>query len=310
MRCSALVKRVLWIFCLLFAFASLLWAEDERHADVVVNAEEDEAVHDQFLELGEYGQPAWAERSRAAATTKAYVLSPYESFAGIAYEADFSSHQKFRSGLTQEIDVGLPHRFEVGIENEIGFYGSSGYDTRFSLEGRYAFADWNKLPFNPAISVEYLFGVGANTHSAYRHDRTTQLRDQPDAIAANLLLARSFADDKLGYAVNLGFQQEVGGGQGRHLQINQALSYELMKGRVEVGAEMRYIHSTSNSVLTRNDEFALGPALSWKPWRQTRIALTGFFGVADAPSVATVLLVSYEFGGAEANLPALPAGVR
>ncbi len=298
--------------CSLVALAaSITRADDERHADVIVNAENDEAEHDEFLEMGEYGQPAWAERNRAGSATKAYVLSPYEAFAGIDWQADFVSHGKFRSELSQEVELGLPHRIELGIENDLGFFGSSGHETAFSFEGRYAFADWDKIPFNPAVSLGYVVGLGDNVQSDHRSKGLTILRDQPDAIAMRILLAHAFAEKRLGYAVNLGLEQEVAGRSGRQFQISQSASYALSKGAVELGAEMRYVHATDESVLGRTDEFGLGPLVSWKPWRQARISLTTFFGCgSDAPPVTTVLLVSYEFGGAEATVPSVSARDR
>jgi len=278
--------------------------EEERNADVVVNAENDESEHDEFLEMGEYGQPAWAERNRAGSTTRAYVLSPYEAFAGIDWEADFVSHGKFRSELSQEVELGLPHRIELGIENNLGFFGSHGHETALSFEGRYAFADWDKIPFNPALSLGYVVGLGDNVQADHRAKGKTTLRDQPDAVAMRLLLARSFAQNRLGYAINFGLEQEVAARSGRQFQINQSASYAFSKGAVELGAEMRYVHSTGQSVLGHNDEFGIGPLASWKPWRQMRISLTTFFGCgSDSPPVSTVLLVSYEFGGAEAIVP-------
>jgi hypothetical protein len=91
---------------------------------MVVSAEAEEAEHDQFTEMGEYAQPAWAERSRFSSTTSVYVLSPYEMFAGNIWEADFGRHGKTLHDPTQEIDLGLLHRFEVGFENELGVAGS------------------------------------------------------------------------------------------------------------------------------------------------------------------------------------------
>jgi hypothetical protein len=302
--------KTLFAACSIVALAACITrAEEERHADVVVNVENDEGEHDEFLEMGEYGQPAWAERNRAGSTTKAYVLSPYEAFAGIDWEADFVSHGKFRSELSQEVELGLPHRIELGIENNLGFFGSTGHESAFSFEGRYAFADWDKIPFNPAVSLGYVVGLGDNVQSDHRNKGRTILRDQPDAVVMRILLARSFAQNRLGYAINFGLEQEVAGRSGRQFQIDQSASYALSKGAVELGAEMRYAHSTSQSVLGHNDEFGLGPLVSWKPWRQARISLTTFFGCgSDSPPVTAVLLVSYEFGGAEAIMP--PASTR
>jgi len=140
-------------------------AQEETTQHVVVSGEE-EGEHDQFTELGEYAQPAWAERSRFSLTTSVYVLSPNEMFAGNLWEADFRQHSKTLNDLTQEIDFGLPHRLEIGVENELGLAGSDAHETSVTAEVRYAFANWNVIPLNPAISAEYIFGVGKSVKDA------------------------------------------------------------------------------------------------------------------------------------------------
>jgi hypothetical protein len=41
--------------------------------------------------------------------------------------------------------------------------------------------------------------------------------------------------------------------------------------------------------------------IAWKPTRQLRISLAPLFGcTGDSPRVASLVLVNYEFGGAEA----------
>jgi hypothetical protein len=79
-------------------------------------------------------------------------------FAGNIWEADFRRHGRTLYDLTQEIDLGLLHRLEVGFENELGVAGSDAHETSATVEARYAFANWNAIPFNPAISAEYIFG--------------------------------------------------------------------------------------------------------------------------------------------------------
>lgn len=282
-------------------------AEDEaRASNVVVNAESDEGEHDQFTEMGEYGQPAWAERNRASSTTSVYVLSPYEAFLGLNWEGDFHRHGKSLHDLTQEIDVGLLHRLELGFENELGLVGSHAYETSATLEARYALANWNAIPLNPAVSVEYTFGIGKSVSSARLRDhRHRNLREQSDAVALRLLFGQAFADNRIGYGLNIGMQQDVTNDSGRTFTISQSASYGFGKGEFELGAEMRYTHSTSQSAAGSEDEFIIGPTFSWKPTRQTRIGCAPLFGCTqDSPVVATVVLFSYEFGGAEAIVPA------
>ena len=274
-----------------------LYAQEETQQRVVVSAESEEAEHDQFTELGEYAQPAWAERSRFSSTTSVYVLSPYEMFVGNIWEAIFRRHGKTLHDLTQEVDFGLPHRFEVGVENELGLVGSDAHETSVTAEARYAFANWNAIPLNPAISAEYIFGVGKSVKDT---GSDKDLRRQPNAVAVRLLLGQNFGDH-FGYGLNVGLQQDVSRDSGREFEISQSVAYGAMKGKLEFGAEMRYVHNTLQRNPIDRDELVTGPTIGWKPTRQLRISLAPLFGcTGDSPRVASFVLVSYEFGGAEA----------
>jgi hypothetical protein len=50
-----------------------------------------------------------------------------------------------------------------------------------TIEARYAFASWNAIPLNPAISGEYIFGFGKSVKFATDDSRRKKLRRQPDA---------------------------------------------------------------------------------------------------------------------------------
>ena len=106
---------VCWLLAALMSAAA--GAQEATEHNVVVSARES---GEEFEEPGGYGQPQWAERSRASATTKLYVLSPYEFFVGVLSESDFLRHVPSRHDLVQEIELGLPNRVEIGIENHIG----------------------------------------------------------------------------------------------------------------------------------------------------------------------------------------------
>src|SRR2546423_12226388 len=111
----------LWFLCLLIAFiAARARAQEPTEQSIVVSARES---GEEFEEPGGYGQPQWAERSRASGTTKLYVLSPYGFFVGGLSESDLLRHGSSRHDLVQEIELGLPSRFEIGFENHLGLGG-------------------------------------------------------------------------------------------------------------------------------------------------------------------------------------------
>src|SRR4030095_3770552 len=107
-----------------------------------------------------YGAPPGLSRSRFSNVTQAYVLPPWAFFFGELFEG-----QGFRHGppdylFTQEIEMGLPHRFGVAAETQFERFNGGGGAETVSLEARWALADWNKIPLNPTLFAEYKFGVG------------------------------------------------------------------------------------------------------------------------------------------------------
>jgi len=110
--------------------------------------------------IGPYNQPRWSARGRFSADTDVYVLPPYAFYIDADYHGTFP-----RSGFpdhlfVQEFELGLPHRFQVAFE----FYQEAQngqFQVPFVLfEGRYALADWGKIPLNPTILAEYSIGTG------------------------------------------------------------------------------------------------------------------------------------------------------
>src|SRR6266404_3786798 len=127
------------LVCIYWITCAVAHAQESASPNVVVSGE-NESEHDQFTEPGEYAQPAWAERSRMSSTTSVYVLSPYEIFVGNIWEGDFPRHGKSAHDFVQEIDFGLLHRFELGLENEFGVIDNRAHETSSTFEARYAFA--------------------------------------------------------------------------------------------------------------------------------------------------------------------------
>ncbi len=266
-----------WLICAVLLVSHHAAAQETAERDVVVTASGEE-----FEDLGGYGQPQWAERSRASSTTKLYVLSPYEFFAGILSENDFHRGGRSTHDLMQEIELGLPHRFEIGFENNVGIGRGDVSERTVGIEARYAFAEWDKLPLNPAISSEYKFGVG-----------------RPDAYEARLLLGTEIV--RVQWAANLFFEQELGGDRNRKAGFTQDAAYVIVPDKFTFGAEMRYAHETNRD---GRDEFVIGPSVSWKPNRHTVVDLAPLLGcTSDSPRVATFVTVSFEFGGAESHAP-------
>lgn len=106
-----------------------------------------------------YGAPPDLSHGRISILTKSYVLSPYRFELEGGYEGAVFRHGVPANLFRQELEMGLPARFTVGVQNELEHFSDATRERSFTLEGRYALADWNKLPLNPAISAEYRFGL-------------------------------------------------------------------------------------------------------------------------------------------------------
>src|SRR5215470_19895412 len=106
-----------------------------------------------------YGAPPDLSHGRISTLTKSYVLSPFSFEVEAGYEGDIFRHGLPAQLFREEIEMGLPARFTVGVQNQIEHFAGDTFERSFTVETRYALANWNKLPLNPTISVEYRFGL-------------------------------------------------------------------------------------------------------------------------------------------------------
>lgn len=244
-----------------------LRADEASEQRVTVNGSE---PGEDFEEPGGYGQPQWAERSRASATTKLYVLSPSEVFVGVLSESDVLCHGRAVHDLTQEIEVGLPSRFELDFENHIGVSGSRVGESEASAGARYALAAWGKLPLNPALSATYQFGTGDRLADRFEHSSDHRT---PDGYEVRLLLGQEFVP-RVQWAANAFLQRELGSAHERQVGFTQDIAYLAIADRLEIGAEMRYTNATRRrDHRDAANEFVIGPSVNWKPNLHTVVSL-------------------------------------
>src|SRR5947207_14416721 len=130
---SQLASLIAGISFLGSAFNYSTQAQVPSEEEIVVTAEEVASA---------YGAPPGLSRSRFSNTTQAYVLPPWSFFFGEIFEG-----QGFRHGppdylFTQEIEMGLPYRFNVAAETQFERFNGGGGAQTVSLEARWALADW------------------------------------------------------------------------------------------------------------------------------------------------------------------------
>jgi hypothetical protein len=255
-----------------------------------------------------YGAPTSFSQSRFSPLTNAYVLPPGAIYASLIYEDDMVHFRNPDHHWTEECEVGLPYRVNVAIESGIQRYNGDGQFSTFSLEGRYAFADWNKIPLNPTLFAEYKFGIGNILHDEgaptpakkFGPGGFDQSQDIPDAYELRLLLSEDFFE-RVEWSLNTFFEQEIGGDRGREWGIAQSLvtpfwlSHEELKGGIE--CQFRSF-SDKGSRGTPYNSFVIGPTAAWRPSRNSRLDISPLFGVNHKSPIAEVFVVfSYYFGG-------------
>ncbi len=286
-----------------------------------------------------YGAPPAFSRTRFAPITTAYVLPPGAVLAATIYEGDAFRHGLPSNLFTQEIEVGLPYRFGVAMEFALEHFDGLTQARSVSLEARYAFADWNKLPLNPTIFAEYKFGVGrilkdealnqpmegdmpmpqnalrrlsAGGHNLARpQEEAAAQPDLPDAVEVRLLLAQDFGEH-IEWALNGFFEREIGGDRGREWGFAQSIVTPLTRDeRFKAGVEMQYVNFSDKGIRDNPEErFIIGPTLAWKPASWCRIDVSELFGVTDDSERArTFVVFSMLFGGKETGAEA-PVSTR
>src|ERR1700745_2978742 len=114
---------------------SLLAQTTTTEESVVVTAEEVPSA---------YGAPPGLSRSRFSNVVNAYVLPPWAFFFGELFEGQGFRHGPPDHLFTQEIEMGLPYRFNVAAGTELERFNGGGGVQTVSLEARWALADWNK----------------------------------------------------------------------------------------------------------------------------------------------------------------------
>ena len=277
------------------AFAILLVGnvagQEMENRQVVVQAEGEELP-------SAYGAPPDLSHGRISTLTKSYVLSPFSFELEAGYEGDIFRHGLPAEIFRQEIEMGLPARFTVGVENQIEHFAGDTRERSFALEGRYALANWNKLPLNPAILAEYRFGLTNRLPDSGEFALLIS-HDFPHLIewAANIFVDQEFADRE---STSVGFAQSI--------EVPVLLPEE----KLEVGLEMQYRsggETIGQAGTTRG--FAIGPTLAWRPTKNVRFDLSPLVGCSDhTPAVQVFAVFSLSFGGSGTGDVEIPASAR
>ena len=245
-----------------------------------------------------YGAPPDLSHGRVSTLTKSYVLSPFSFELEAGYEGAIFRHGLPVQVFRQEIEMGLPARFTVGMQNQIEHFAGDTRDRSFTLEARYALANWNKLPLNPAISAEYRFGL------------TSGLQDSGELA---LLISHDFPH-LIEWAMNIFVDHEFGGRQSTSAGFAQSVEVPVLlpEEKLEVGVEMQYQSGGERIGRRRSTKgLAIGPTLAWRPTKNARFDVSPLIGCSDhAPAVQVFAVFSFSFGGPATGDGETPASAR
>src|SRR2546421_5313388 len=283
-----------WILaCFALAILSVpnATSQETENRQVVVRAEAEELP-------SAYGAPPDLSHGRISTLTKSYVLSPFSFELEAGYEGSAFRQGRPSQLFRQEIEMGLPARFTVGVQNQVEHFAGETRDRSFTLEARYALANWNKLPLNPAISAEYRFGLG---------------NALPDSGELALLISRDFPH-LIEWAMNIFVDREFGGRQSTSAGFAQSVEVPVLlpEEKLEVGLEMQY--RSGGEAPGRNGTIkglAIGPTLAWRPTKNARFDLSPLIGTSDHTPAAQVFAVfSFSLGGPTTGEGENPASAR
>src|SRR3954465_13591283 len=266
-----------------------------------------------------YGAPGGFSRTRFAPLTTAYVLPPWTFYLGAIYEGDAFRHGPPDHRFTSEVEMGLPYRFGVAVETTFERFNGGGGNQTVSLEARYAFADWNKIPLNPTIFAEYKFGTGPIRHEegplppADEEEQEGGPPQRPDAYEFRLLLAQEFGG-RFEWAANAFFEKENTLDRGREWGFAQSAVTPILlpREKLKVGVEMEYKNFTVKD--TRDDTehtFVIGPTVAFRTSKNTRFDVSTLFGCTDdSPRIQVFGVFSWILGHATEQEAEAPVSTR
>src|SRR5215471_10464282 len=110
----------------LFSCASLLLFARNRSALAQAITDEESVVVTAEEVPSAYGAPPGLSRSRLSNTVNAYVLPPWSFFFGELYEGQGFRHGPPDHLFTQEVEMGLPWRFNVAAEAQFERFDGGG----------------------------------------------------------------------------------------------------------------------------------------------------------------------------------------
>ena len=289
--------RRIWMLAAVAVCAMNVKAEVAQLPEVVVT----NAALKEEMPGGPYDQPDWTTARRFPSTRIYLQQTPwnlgFEQWVRTFWsDGDDGTHQE----LSEEFELGLPHRFQLDVYEtwDIDQHSVAVQD-EWSVELRYALADWGKIPMNPTLYYEY----------AFSHNDSSSL------LKANVGEAKLLLGDELAegwhWGANLSYEGRYGGDLSKEYMVVAALGKTIVDSKFSVGVESKFASTSVHD--DRSDPvnvLEIGPSIQWRPTASTHLDVVPLIGIShDAPAVESFLVFGYDFGTGE-NESHAPVSMR
>ncbi len=226
---------------------------------------------------GAFGEPSWV-RQRRFSLTRIYVQKdPGEIGVEQWWRTRFYDGGRVTQRLQTEVEIGLPYRMQLDLYEKIIHDNEGGgwKQDEVSVELRYAFADWDEIPANPALYLEYAFA-----------------HDGPDILETKLLFGGDFRRG-WHWGANVILEHELWDEQTNEYAIAGGISKSLIDSKLSFGVEGK-----AGWVRGDTTEVTLGPSLQWLPTENTHLDAVVLGGLTNsAPNAECWLIFGFDFGG-------------
>jgi hypothetical protein len=232
--------------------------------------------------LGSYDQPEWTTQRRFPTTRVFVQQEPWTFGFEQWWRGRFYSDSETKQRWQEEFSVGLPHRVQVDIYENWAMNSRGGIrQDSVALEGRYALADWGKIPLNPTLYGEWKF-----------------VDEGSDVYELKILLGEEIAHG-WHWGLNGIYEQEIEDAEETEYALSQALSRTLLDEKLSLGVEMKVALVSEEGTRSDAEEiFLMGPSVQWRPTAKTHIDLVPLFGMTeDSPDVESYVVLGIDFGG-------------
>jgi len=230
--------------------------------------------------VGPYGQPRWTAHRRFGSTRVYVVPRGYFEFEYWMTNR-FVDGELAKTAIQYEFTMGLPGRTQVDLYS---VYEKSGKEGTLAMseqkaELRWALADWNVLPANPTLYLEWI-GVS----------------DGPDHVEGKLLLGGQLSTG-WHWGTNLVLEHETGGAMENSYELTSGLSRTLSDGTFSIGGEAKLAWVDVRGYRGDYERVhSVGPSMQWNLMHRVHLDVLTLFGATSAaPDADVIAVLGYEF---------------